>query len=395
MAGTGSPLDDRWRKLTPKTQPTASGADQSTRKRSLGITELMTIVDETHSPSGGHRTPEVRQARGRPRRFVKLDQAALEDVAAAHDLTRGPTALLGTLIKALAYEWRYEPRILQARSRRELWQLLEHCASRSLPALLAADLVAEHPGTGFEVLCWDQVVADTARDYDRRRARAVKDLAAEDRRAATVETLYAASLTYELPATTAHNVHTTAHNVHTSENNVRGRPAVSRALEPLELLEPPLPPIDSQQRPSEAVGVGMESVPDKPAEVLDLDDKRAARYRAEVLDALADLEATAAEAAGTTIINRDAYRAPIKRRNAANEALAAEIDAYQEQYPDLEAAELAERIWADRSPGAQPVHRPTVEDQSAEGWKARAARGIYADELAEVARLEAARAEGG
>ena len=139
----------------------------------------------------------------------------------------------------------------------------------------------------------------------------------------------------------------------------------------------------------------MESVPDKPAEVLDLDDKRAARYRAEVLDALADLEATAAEAAGTTIINRDAYRAPIKRRNAANEALAAEIDAYQEQYPDLEAAELAERIWADRSPGAQPVHRPTVEDQSAEGWKARAARGIYADELAEVARLEAARAEGG
>ena len=62
MAGTGSPLDDRWRQLTPKTQPTASGADQSTRKRSLGITELMTIVDPTQPPSGGHPTPEVRQA---------------------------------------------------------------------------------------------------------------------------------------------------------------------------------------------------------------------------------------------------------------------------------------------------------------------------------------------
>ena len=132
----------------------------------------------------------------------------------------------------------------------------------------------------------------------------------------------------------------------------------------------------------------MESVPDTPAEVLDLDDKRAARYRAEVLDALADLEATAAEAAGTEIINRDAYRAPIKRRNAANEALAAEIDAYQEQYPDDTPAELAGRIWADRPGGARPLSRPTAEDQTAEGYSARVARhGTYAPELAEVLDL--------
>jgi hypothetical protein len=292
---------------------------------------------------------------------VKLDQGALEDVAAAHGLRRAPTDFLGKLIEALAHDYRHEPRIVPARSRRELWELLKHDARRSLPALLEAGLVAEHRGTGFEVLCWDQVVGDTASDYDRRRVWATKDLAAGGRRAATVEALYAVSLVYELPASSEHNVHTTAHNARTSEHNVHSRPAVSRAVELLELQEPPLPPLDSPQEPSEAAGVGMESVPDTPAEVLNLEDKRAARYRAQVLAELARLEAEADAAAGTEIRSPGAYQAAIKRRLADDPELAAQIDAYQGQYPDDTPAELAGRIWADRagSPGARPPSRPT------------------------------------
>jgi len=330
----------------------------------------MTVADQPQSPPGGHRMSELRQDRGRPRRFVKLDQDALEDVAATHGLTRGPTDFLGKLIMALAHEWRYEPRIVPARSRRELWVALEHDGRRSLPALLEAGLVAEHRGTGFEVLCWDRVVGDTGRDYDQRRTRAAKDLAAGDRRTATVEALYAASLVYELPASSEHNVHTTAHNARTSEHNVRGRPAVSRTLEPLELQEPPLPPIDSQQEPSKAAGVGMESVPDTPTKVLDLDDKRAARYRSEVLDELARLEAVQEEAAGTQIRSPDAYVRKIKRRLADDTEIAAQIDAYQGQHSADEALELAARIWADRSGGARPLSRPT-NSETAEGYEAR------------------------
>ena len=105
----------------------------------------------------------------------------------------------------------------------------------------------------------------------------------------------------------------------------------------------------------------MESVPDTPTKVLDLDDKRAARYRSEVLDELARLEAVQEEAAGTQIRSPDAYVRKIKRRLADDTELAAQIDAYRKQYPDLEAVELAERIWADRagSPGARPPSRPT------------------------------------
>ena len=336
----------------------------------------MTIVDPTQSPPGGHPTPELRQAPGRKRRFVKLDQAALEDVAESHNLRRAQADLLGKLIEALSEEWRYEPRIVPARSRRELWELLKHNARRSLPALLEAGLVAEHPGTGFEVLCWDQVVGDTARDYDLRRNRATKDLAAGDRRAATVEALYAASQVYELPASSEHNVHTTAHNARTSEHNVHSRPAVSRALEPLELQEPPLPPIDSPQEPSEDAGVGMESVPDTPAEVLNLEDKRAARYRSRVRAELARLEAEADAAAGTPIRSPGGYLAAIKRRLADDPELAAQIDAYQGQYPDDTPAELAGRIWADRagSPGARPPSRPT-NSVDLEGYAALVAAG--------------------
>lgn len=132
----------------------------------------------------------------------------------------------------------------------------------------------------------------------------------------------------------------------------------------------------------------MESVPDKPAEVLNLKDKRAARYRSQVLDELAELEAAADEAANGP------HRSPVgwlkvkKRDLAADLEQAAQIDAYQGQYPADEAAELAGRIWADRSGGARPQSRPTVEDQSEEGYAARVLRhSTYAPELVEVLDL--------
>jgi hypothetical protein len=78
-----------------------------------------------------------------------------------------------------------------------------------------------------------------------------------------------------------------------------------------------------------------------------------------VLDELARLEAVGAEAAGTQIHSPDAYLAAIKRRLADDPENVAQVNAYRGQYPDLEAAELAERIWADRSPGARPPSRPT------------------------------------
>ena len=342
-------------------------------------------VNQQRSPSGGHPTPEQRQSRGRAARFVKLDQAALEALAAEHGLTRAQTAYLSEMVDELVWEWRYEPRIVPARSRRELWECLEHDGRRVLPALLEAGLVAEHPGTGFEVLCWAEVVADTPSDYEKRRARAVKDLAAGDRRARAVEALYAASEVYELPASSEHNVHTTAHNARTSEHNVRGRPALSRALEPLELPKPPLPPLDSQEEPPEALGVEVPSA--ESAEVLDLEQAQAAKYRAQVLDELADLEAAREKAAGKEIRSPGAYVRSIRSRLAADESLATALDALRVQYPADTPTELAARYDADRpgSGGARPDRRPVpnAAEQDAAGWAARVGRqSAYADQLA-------------
>jgi hypothetical protein len=108
--------------------------------------------------------------------------------------------------------------------------------------------------------------------------------------------------------------------------------------------------------------------------VLNLEDKRAARYRSQVLAELARLEAEADAAAGTQIRSPGAYLAAIKRRLADDPELAAQIDAYREQYPDLEAVELAGRIWADRSQGARPPSRPT-NSVDLEGYAALVAAG--------------------
>ncbi len=116
--------------------------------------------------------------------------------------------------------------------------------------------------------------------------------------------------------------------------------------------------------------MGMESVPDTPAEVLDLNDKRAARFLSQVLDELARLEAEADAAAGAQIHSPGGYLKAIKRRLATDPELAGRIDAYQGQYPADEALELAAHIWADRSGGARPLSRPT-NSETAEGYEAR------------------------
>ena len=164
-------------------------------------------------------------------------------------------------------------------------------------------------------------------------------------------------------------------------------------LEPIE-LEPPPPSLDSHQEPAEAAEVVVESVPDTPAEVLDLDAERAARFCSQVLAALVRSEYEAAQEAALTngkpIGNPGGYRRGIKQR-LVEEGIEAEIDAYREQYPDDTPAELADRIRDDRSPGARPPSRPTVEDQSEEGYARRVdLHSTYASELAEVLDLEGA-----
>ncbi len=99
-------------------------------------------------------------------------------------------------------------------------------------------------------------------------------------------------------------------------------------------------------------------------------------------------DAVQEEASGTKIRAPDAYVRKIKRRLADDTELAAQIDAYQGQYPADEALELAARIWADHSPGARPPSRPTVEDQSEEGYARRVnLHSTYASELVEVLDL--------
>ena len=155
-------------------------------------------------------------------------------------------------------------------------------------------------------------------------------------------------------------------------------------LEPVE-LKPPLPPLDSQEEPSEALGVEVASA--ESAEVLDLEQAQAEKYRAQVLDELADLEAARDEAAGTVIRSPGAYVRAIRSRLAADERLSADLDAYRAQYPADTPPELAARYDADRtgSGGARPDRRPVpnADEQDAAGWAKKVGeKSRYAAELA-------------
>ena len=313
---------------------------------------------------GEHPTPEHRQNRKPRVRFVKLSRDALDALADRLDLPLASTRLLDRLAQELVEEWRYEPRIVPARSRRELWDLLRYNARCALPALLDAGLVAEHPGIGFEVLCWSEIVADSPRDYEQRRQRAEKDLAQDDRRAAEIEVLYAASLNYELPCSAAHERRESVH-------ERRGRPAETTPIEPLELLEPPLPPDDP--------------------EVLDLDAAQGRRsekrWQTAAVAELARLEAKRDALGGTVIRSPEGYCRTIQKRLAADPEVLDNLARYRKQYPDANPAEIAALADSDRPAVNLQVSkqtRPSSEDQNADGWSERIKQSRYAEQLADL-----------
>ena len=332
---------------------------------------------------GEHPTPEHRQNRKPRVRFVKLSRDALDALADRLDLPLASTRLLDRLAQELVEEWRYEPRIVPARSRRELWDLLRYNARCALPALLDAGLVAEHPGIGFEVLCWSEIVADSPRDYEQRRQRAEKDLAQDDRRAAEIEVLYAASLNYELPCSAAHERRESVH-------ERRGRPAETTPIEPLELLEPPLPPDDPEVLDLDAEGGDSEQQP-QTAQVLDLDAAQGRRsekrWQTAAVAELARLEAKRDALGGTVIRSPEGYCRTIQKRLAADPEVLDNLARYRKQYPDANPAEIAALADSDRPAVNLQVSkqtRPSSEDQNADGWSERIKQSRYAEQLADL-----------
>ena len=332
---------------------------------------------------GEHPTPEHRQNRKPRVRFVKLSRDALDALADRLDLPLASTRLLDRLAQELVEEWRYEPRIVPARSRRELWDLLRYNARCALPALLDAGLVAEHPGIGFEVLCWSEIVADSPRDYEQRRQRAEKDLAQDDRRAAEIEVLYAASLNYELPCSAAHERRESVH-------ERRGRPAETTPIEPLELLEPPLPPDDPEVLDLDAEGGDSEQQP-QTAQVLDLDAAQGRRsekrWQTAAVAELARLEAKRDALGGTVIRSPEGYCRTIQKRLAADPEVLDNLARYRKQYPTADPAEIAALADSDRPAVNLQVSkqtRPSSEDQNADGWGERIKQSRYAEQLAEL-----------
>ena len=332
---------------------------------------------------GEHPTPEHRQNRKPRVRFVKLSRDALDALADRLDLPLASTRLLDRLAQELVEEWRYEPRIVPARSRRELWDLLRYNARCALPALLDAGLVAEHPGIGFEVLCWSEIVADSPRDYEQRRQRAEKDLAQDDRRAAEIEVLYAASLNYELPCSAAHERRESVH-------ERRGRPAETTPIELLELLEPPLPPDDPEVLDLDAEGGDSEQQP-QTAQVLDLDAAQGRRsekrWQTAAVAELARLEAKRDALGGTVIRSPEGYCRTIQKRLAADPEVLDNLARYRKQYPDANPAEIAALADSDRPAVNLQVSkqtRPSSEDQNADGWSERIKQSRYAEQLADL-----------
>ena len=332
---------------------------------------------------GEHPTPEHRQNRKPRVRFVKLSRDALDALADRLDLPLASTRLLDRLAQELVEEWRYEPRIVPARSRRELWDLLRYNARCALPALLDAGLVAEHPGIGFEVLCWSEIVADSPRDYEQRRQRAEKDLAQDDRRAAEIEVLYAASLNYELPCSAAHERRESVH-------ERRGRPAETTPIELLELLEPPLPPDDPEVLDLDAEGGDSEQQP-QTAQVLDLDAAQGRRsekrWQTAAVAELARLEAKRDALGGTVIRSPEGYCRTIQKRLAADPEVLDNLARYRKQYPTADPAEIAALADSDRPAVNLQVSkqtRPSSEDQNADGWSERIKQSRYAEQLADL-----------
>ena len=285
----------------------------------------MTVAETPQSSPGGHRMSELRQSRGRRPSWSKIPHDMIGNVS--------PTAL--AVAAALA---------MYADRAGECWPTLNTVADRlKMHRNTVRKAVADLEAAGW-------LERTQRRRLDNRGNR-------ESGTAGPPSTSNLYRLLWIAPGGYTAKSPPSEGGVHSSRaGGVHSGRATE--LDPVE-LKPPLPPIDSHQEPSKDAGVRKESVPDTPAEVADLDDKRAARCRSEVLDELARLEALGAEAAGTQIRSPGAYVRKIKRRLADDTELAGRIDAYQGQYPADEALELAARIANDRSGSARPPSRPT------------------------------------
>ena len=328
--------------------------------------------------TGPDRPPEQRKL------YVKFWMTGLTSLSERFGLGRSERHLVEHLVLNMAEDYIYEPRILQAPSLHSIWDLLGYNGRKSLPALIDAGLVAEHPGLGIEVLCWDELVADTDKEKADRRKRAVADLARGGRKAAKVRTLYTASRVYDLPIPgvypgrdTVHPVHDTVHPVHDAVHPVhdavysgRTRPAKTapRSLDHLDPLDP-APPSDGADpvRFDAAGGEGnQEPGTDRQhriealAEASQTATLEAGRFHAQVLDRLTDRAIEAAIAEGfqprTPTGFRNHKRSDVKADpNLGN---ADNVAHYRNDHPDADASTLADLIWSDR-PGASPPIRPS------------------------------------
>lgn len=338
--------------------------------------------------TGPDRPPEQRKL------YVKFWMTGLTSLSERFGLGRSERHLVEHLVLNMAEDYIYEPRILQAPSLRSIWDLLGYNGRRSLPALIDAGLVAEHPGLGIEVLCWDELVADTDKEKADRRKRAVADLARGGRKAAKVRTLYTASRVYDLPIPgvypgrdTVHPVHDAVHPVHDAVYSGRTRPAKTapRSLDHLDPLDP-APPSDGadQVRCDAAGGEGnQEPGTDRQHRIEALAEAsqpatlEAGRFHAHVLDLLADLKVEEKARVDKFIPNqpirfRDSIRAKVKADPNLGDV--DNVARYRNDNPDADPSTLADLIWSDR-PGASPPIRPSPPSPEVVAAR-RAANGV-------------------
>jgi len=344
---------------------------------------------DNRSTLGEHPAPEHQDEP--PERYVKLDPERLAALVEHHNLGRGSARLLERLVQALSREgWKYEPRTVPARSRRELWDLLDHDGHRYLAPLVDAGLVAEHRRIGFEVLCWAEVVADTAKELAARRKRAVRDLRFGDRRTVEyVAAVYGASPLHDLPRSPAATDRENAVNDRENVANDRGRPAKTSPVEQ-QSNKPPLPPHDPEVLDSEAEGGDSEQQP-QTAQVLNLDAAQSRRsekrWQTAAVAELARLEAKRDALGGTVIRSPEGYCRTIQKRLAADPEVLDNLARYRKQYPTADPAEIAALADSDRPAVNLQVSkqtRPSSEDQNADGWSERIKQSRYAEQLADL-----------
>ena len=296
-------------------------------------------------------------------KWTKLVDSWLDDLAERYGLGGGSRNLLCRLVRCLADAgWEYEPRTIPAGSRRQLWErYLGYDGHRYLDGLIAAGLVAEHPGLGIEVLRWGELVADTDKEKADRRKRAVADLRGGSRQKADyIRAIYAASPLHDLPGADIDR---------TNADIDRTRPAKTapRSLDRLDPLDPAPPPDgadpvrfdtasgEGNQKPGTDRRHHIEAL----AEASQPATLEAGKFHAQVLDQLTDRAVEAATAEGIQIRSPAAFRNHKRSDVKADPNLgdADNVARYRNDHPDADPSTLADLIWSDR-PGASPPIRP-------------------------------------